>query len=99
MQGDETRTFLMAGHCAIPMSAKSLALNVTVTQANADGHVVVFRSGQPVPTTSNVNYSSGQTRANNAIVELSLAGELSVHVGQPTGTSVHVIVDVLGYFQ
>jgi len=46
-----------------------------------------------------INYSAGQTRANNAIVTLGGAtGSLVVFSGQAAG-AVHVIVDVNGYFE
>jgi hypothetical protein len=45
-----------------------------------------------------LNYSSGQTRANNAVVSLGAAGDIAVRCGQGSGTA-HVVVDVNGYFQ
>jgi hypothetical protein len=55
-------------------------------------------AGQPLPDTSTLNYTAGQTRANNAIVALSGSGALAVYASQDSGT-VHVIVDVSGYFK
>ena len=46
-----------------------------------------------------VNYSKGQTLANNAIVSLSAAGNLTAYASQPAGTSVHLVIDVSGYFE
>src|SRR6185436_9469785 len=40
----------------------------------------------------------GQTRANSALVRLGPGGAVNVVAGMPAGTSVHVIVDVEGYF-
>jgi hypothetical protein len=45
-----------------------------------------------------MNWRPGQTRANNAIVPLGPSGDILVHVDQASG-SVHLIVDVNGYFQ
>jgi hypothetical protein len=47
---------------------------------------------------STINYVAGQTRANNAVTRLGASGTLEVYVGQ-SGGSVHVIVDVNGYFE
>jgi hypothetical protein len=45
-----------------------------------------------------VNFLSGQTRANNAVVGLSPEGDLSILATQASGT-VHAILDVVGYFE
>ena len=59
-----------------------------------------FPAATPVPSTTTLNFGVGQTRANNAVMRLGLAGELAARAtisGQPAGT-VHVVVDVTGYF-
>jgi hypothetical protein len=100
LAGQETRSLALSGNCGIPGSAKALSLNVTVTEPTSAGNLRLFPQGQPLPTISTVNYSAGQTRANNAIVSLGfMTGSLSVFAGQPVGTTVHVIVVVNGYFQ
>ena len=53
----------------------------------------------PVPTVSSINYSAGQTRGNNAVVTLDASGQMAAFVGQLAGTTVHLIVDVNGYFE
>lgn len=98
LQGQETRTFAVAGHCDIPSTAKVLSLNVTATASPVPGHVRLFPAGQALPTASTLNYAAGQTRGNNAVVSLSGDGELAVFVGQPAGTTVHLVLDVNGYF-
>ena len=47
---------------------------------------------------SSINYVVAQTRSNNAIVPLDVLGRIAAFVDQSTGT-VHVIIDVNGYFQ
>jgi hypothetical protein len=73
-------------------------LNVVVTEPDAPGHLTVFPAGSSLPLASTINYVSGQTRANNAIVPLGVGGGISVLCGQSSGTA-HFIVDVNGYFQ
>jgi hypothetical protein len=46
---------------------------------------------------SAVNYSPGQTRANNGVVSIDANGAFTVRCGQATGL-VHLIVDINGYF-
>ena len=92
------RTFMLAGACGVPASARVLALNVTATGASTIGHLVLRAGGTPGVPTSNVSYRPGQTRANSAIVSLSAASELIVRANQASGT-VHVILDVTGYLE
>jgi hypothetical protein len=100
MDGQETRTMTAVGNCGIPGSAHALSVNVAVTQPTSGGNIRLFASDQTLPTVSTINYSAGQTRTNNAIVGLGfLSGAFSAFVGQPTGTTVHLIVDVNGYFE
>ncbi|MFN2386954.1 MAG: hypothetical protein ABR576_11840 [Thermoanaerobaculia bacterium] len=92
------RTFMLAGVCGVPASARVLTLNVTVTGATSLGHIVLRAGGTAGVSTSNVNYAVGQTRANSAIVTLSAASELVARANQSSGT-VHVILDVTGYME
>jgi hypothetical protein len=89
---------VIGGACAIPATAKAVSLNVTAVSATASGHLRLYASDMPRPTTSSINYTSGQTRANNAVVSLGADGALIVYANQPSGT-VHVVIDVNGYFQ
>jgi hypothetical protein len=98
LQAGETRTFVMVGTCGIPPEADAVAVNVTVTQPTAAGHITISPSGIAVPLASTLNYSAGQTRANNAIVQLGAGGAIAVTCGQADGTA-HFIVDVVGYFR
>jgi len=92
------RTFKLAGRCAIPASAAALSLNLTATGATSAGNLVLFAGGTFAPSTSTLNYAAGTTRANNAIVGLGAGASLRVRSNQANG-SVHVILDVNGYFE
>jgi hypothetical protein len=93
-----TRAFVVVGHCGIPSDAKVLSLTVTVTAPTASGLLVLYPGGSSVPLVSTINYSAGQTRANNASVALGPAGDLQVASFQGGGTA-HLIVDVNGYYE
>jgi len=88
----------MVGRCGIPAEADAIAVNVTVTQPTALGHVTIYPLGVPLPSTSTINYSAGQTRANNAIVQVGDNGSIAATCGQLSGTT-HFIIDVIGYFR
>jgi hypothetical protein len=95
-QGD--RTFALHGVCGIPATAKALAINLTATQATQNGHLRLHPPGL-TGKSSALNFAAGQTRANNAVVALDAEGRLAVFSGQPAGASVHMILDVNGYFE
>jgi len=93
------RVFVFAGQCGIPPAARSVAINIAVTQPTpGPGFLSFYPGGTSLPLVSTLNYRSGQTRANNATVSLGAVGDLAVHCGQASGT-VHVVIDVSGYFQ
>lgn len=92
------RSFVAGGVCGIPTTAKAVALNVTVTAPTATGNFTLYATGTTVPNTSVLNFSTGQTRANNATVSLGTGGALSLFCSMPNG-SAHAIIDVAGYFE
>jgi len=92
------RTFVLAGQCGISLMAKALSLNVAVVNPTGPGFLTLYSSGIPVPLFSTINYNAGRIRANNAIVPLGAAGDVTVHCGQGAGTA-HAVIDVNGYFQ
>ena len=57
----------------------------------------LYPAGTSLPLASSINYTAGQTRANNAIIPLNAFGEMTV-VAKPSGT-VHFILDVNGFFR
>lgn len=92
----ETRDIAIGGLCGVPADAKSAVVNVTAVAPAAAGWLSLFPSDAAWPGTSTMNYRSGRTRANGAIVPLSAIGHMNV---KNSGTPLHVIIDVLGYFQ
>jgi uncharacterized repeat protein (TIGR01451 family) len=92
------RTFPIAGACSVPSTAWAVSVNVTVTQPTTVGNVRLFPGSTPSPLASNLNYAAGATRANNAIAALGNAGDLTALSSQASG-SVHLILDVNGYFE
>ena len=91
------RTVVLGGRCGVSTIATAVALNVTVTQPSAGGHLTLHPAGTTAPVSASVNYGAGMTRANSAIVSLGAGGGLAVSSGQLSGIA-HVIIDVYGYF-
>jgi hypothetical protein len=82
----------VAGRAGVPVGAKAVVANVTVTGATVPGFVTVFPCGT-VPGTSSANYLADEAVANEVIAKLSPAGSICVYAH----SAVHVIVDVAGY--
>jgi hypothetical protein len=99
LSANADRSFVAAGQCGIPSTAKAISVNLTVTQPTAAaGDLRIYPTGTAIPNTSSINYRLGQTRANNAIIVLGSGGAFTVRCVQTSGT-VHFILDVNGYFQ
>ena len=95
----QNRTFALNGACGIPATAKSLSVNLTVTQPSNAGFLSLSAADQQAGGTSTINFRAGQTIANNAMLRLSGEGSGSIDVLAATAGTVHFILDVTGYFQ
>ncbi len=92
------RTFAVSGLCTIPSSARAVAANVTIVQPSQAGDLRIFPAGSPAPFASTVNFQPGQVRANSAILGLGSEGQVSVQTDMGGG-SVHLVLDVVGWFE
>lgn len=101
LQSGQLRTFEVAGRCGIPSTAVSISINVTVLLATGTGHLTLFPGDRAEPSTSSLNFSADRIVANNALLLLSTTPEKSFAVSPlVTGTgTVHLLVDVNGYFE
>ncbi len=92
------RAFTLAGKCNIPADARAVTANLTVASPASAGHIVAFPVGSAPPSTSVVNFGGGQTRANNAVLQMGTGGAVQFKAVAPPGP-VHLILDVTGYFR
>lgn len=77
------------GTCGVPVGAEGLLVNVTATEATAEGHLALFDGARPLasgeqlaPRTSNLNFGPGRTVANSAVVRITpSAGEEAADLG------------------
>jgi PKD repeat protein len=101
LASDVPRTLQAAGVCAIPGTAKAISVTVTVSSPTDRGRVTLYPGGIGAPVTSTLNFPAGVNRANNAIIPLAPdgAGTLGALAFVNGGGTVHLIVDVTGYFQ
>jgi hypothetical protein len=93
------RTFPVAGTCSVPATATAVAINVSVTSPTAGGNLTFFADGTALPSAVTLNFSAGQTRSNNAVSQLGAQGGVAVFYTASGPATVHVIVDVVGYFE
>ncbi|MFJ4092968.1 hypothetical protein ACIPYS_15410 [Kitasatospora sp. NPDC089913] len=73
----------------------AVVLNVTVTNPTGDSYLAVYPTGSTRPTTSNLNFSPGQTVPNQVTVPVGSDGRVAFfnHVG-----TTDVVADLAGYF-
>lgn len=91
----------LRGVCGVPATAVAIAANVTVTGASGSGFVTFYPGNSTPSVVATLNWSAGQTRTNNAILQLSTdgLGSLAVRPFVAAGGGAHLIVDVAGYFE
>jgi len=98
LAASERRVWTVTSRCGVPATAKAVALNVTVTGPAASGHIRLA-PGNGLTESSAINFSPGQTRANNATVMLATDDTGGVAATNRSTGPVHLILDVSGYFQ
>lgn len=94
----ERRVFQATGVCALPSTARALAVNLTSTSATANGYLSAA-PGNGLSSSSSLNFRAGVTRANNAVVMLATDGTGSLSLRNGSSGTTHAIVDVCGYFE
>ncbi|MES1241673.1 MAG: M4 family metallopeptidase [Acidobacteriota bacterium] len=96
-----SRSFAAAGSCGIPSTAKAISANVTVINQTGSGNVRIYPGGLKLPATSTLNFQATGTRANSAILTLAPDGSGTLQGYAFVGGSgtVHLLIDVSGYYQ
>ena len=95
------RTLQIGGNCAVPVDVSAVSANVTVTGPTNAGHLSFYPVSGPPPGQSTINFGPGQTRSNNAILQLDAAGQVQARpfiLDAPGPDEVQVILDVNGFF-
>jgi hypothetical protein len=98
--GAADRSFpVLTSSCGIPANARSISVNVTVTNVTAPGDLSFYRGDGQGTGTSAASLIAGKTRANNAFVQLALDGSGTIAVQNTSAGTVDLVVDVNGYFR
>ena len=94
-----TRTVATASKCGLPATVKALSANMTVTGPAAPGFLTLYPAdASSAPLASNINFRAGETRANNAVLQLATNGTGLKVLNGSAGT-VDFILDVNGWFE
>ncbi len=93
---NQTRDLQVTGKGGVPASGvAAVVVNLTVTSPTASSYLTAFPTGSGRPSVSNLNYTTGQTLANRAVITLSATGAATLY--NFAGTT-DVVVDVGGWF-
>jgi hypothetical protein len=78
----------------VPDAVQSAAviLNVTAIGGSSPGFVTVYRCGDPIPGTSNVNFPAGGIVPNLVVAQPDASGGVCLYANKPT----HLVVDLFG---
>jgi hypothetical protein len=95
-----SRAVNLIGKCGVPSGAAAATLNVTITTPTNPGYLILYPYGIPQPLVSTINFTTGDTLANGAIVPLTAGptNNLTVYSELYGGGTVHLVLDVTGYF-
>ncbi|MER5637600.1 PKD domain-containing protein [Kitasatospora sp. NPDC002227] len=92
---DSSTSIQVRGTAGVPNDATAVVLNLTATASDAGSYLTAYASGTGRPGTSNLNFTAGQTVANQVVVPIGDDGKVSVY--NRFGHT-HVVADVFGYY-
>jgi hypothetical protein len=92
-----SRSFQVTGG-VIPSDATAVTGNITVTNPSFGWAFYLGPVRADTPTTSNLNFLSGETSSNNVSVALDTGGKLWVTFMSTSGNTADVVFDVTGYY-
>ncbi len=87
-------TVQVAGEGGVPLSAKAIVANVTVTGTTGNGYLKIWPAGASQPPTSSMNWIKGEAIPNMAVARLANSGQVAIY----TSTGADVIIDVTGWY-
>jgi len=99
LSSNSARNIVVTGQCGIPSGATAVVINVAAVTPPSLGRLVVYPgpAGNAVPNVSTLNFRTGETISNNAIVPISPDGSINIY---STATSpMHAVIDIYGFFR
>lgn len=96
VQGGAHIVLKVAGANGVPAGVRGAVLNVTTTDhIGPESFLTIYPAGTGLPLASNLNFVSGQTRANLVFARLDVDGTVSIY--NNLGAT-HVVADLQGWF-
>ena len=92
------RPLQVAGFNGVPSNAIAITANLTATGQTRAGYLALTPDPAVNPTSSNLNFPLGDTRANGVAAQLNVSGALSIVYKAVAGATTNVILDITGYF-
>jgi hypothetical protein len=90
----ETVALQVAGIGGVPADATAVSLNVTSTDAGANGFVTAWACDDARPNVSSLNQQTGRVRPNLVVTPVAADGTVCLY----TSSDVELVVDVTGYY-
>lgn len=95
----ERRRLGVGGRCGIPATARAVSANVTAVDPTGQGRFTFWPTDLPLPVASAVSFPAGQNQGSSAILPLADDGTLLAEPAVAGGGTVHLVMDVSGYFE
>ena len=92
-----SRALDTAGHWGVPLDAKAITGNLTVTQPTKNGLIWIKKDAGDA-LTSTLNFPARDTRANGITLPLNGGGDMLLVYRTAGGGTTHLILDITGYF-
>lgn len=99
MAAGEQRLFNVAGKCGVPADARSVTANVTVCCSSQRGVLHVVPGDGVAGSATGTAWAAGRVIAGGSMLTLATTGTGTVKVWNESTGSVHVILDVNGYYR
>lgn len=95
----ERRRLALGGRCGVPATARAVAANLTAVDSTEEGRLSFWPVDGPYPGVSSINFAAGENRAASTVLPLGEDGTILAESFLPGEGTVHLILDVSGYFE
>lgn len=107
LQNGVPQSFTLRGVCGIPETATTVVLNATAVTPTGSGDLTVYASDTKPPSFSALPFAAGRNQALIVVAPLSgqvalegvISGDVAVNASVAGGGTVHLVIDVMGYFE
>jgi len=91
----QTVSLQIVGQRGVPAGVSAVVLNLTATNTRSGGYITTFADGRAKPSTSSLNFATGQTIANLVVVPVGPDGKILLYNG--SSRTVDLVADIAGY--